>query len=92
MLTGESQPSAWVDYADDRYKFISVAIFVSADKEFTVRETYEFLTFLGDVGGLYEFCRVLGASLAIYFNKNRVAAIVSNRLYHLSMHSKGAEK
>ena len=60
----ENNPTSWNTYPDQNnpsalYKFASLNIFLDVDLIVNIRSTYDFLDWLGDVGGFY------GAILAI---------------------------
>ena len=57
---------------------------MSPNAELTQRETYSFLEYLGDIGGLVDLLRYFFIFLVYVFNHNRVNAILTNRLYHLN--------
>jgi hypothetical protein len=83
MRMGLPEDSAWTVYPE-KYKFISMAVFMSSDSEVTNRETYEFLGYLGDIGGLIDVLRLGLAAIAYYFNQNRLNALLTSSLFHLN--------
>ena len=61
-------PSSWtvfptLENPNTKYKFASWYIQISPDMHVTERETYTFLEWLGDIGGLFDALRYLGAWL-----------------------------
>ena len=48
------------------------------------RETYDLLSYLGDLGGLVEILRLLLGVFAIPFSSMRMQALITNRIYHVS--------
>jgi hypothetical protein len=87
---GRPNASGWTTYPD-HYKLISMAIYMSPNAELTQRETYSFLEYLGDVGGLIDMLKICFALFVMSFNSNRVKAILTNRLYHLQLSKRGNE-
>jgi hypothetical protein len=83
MDMGTPEDSAWTNYPN-KYKFISLAFFMSVDAQVTNRETYEFLEYLGDIGGLIDILKLLLAAVAYTFNQNRLNSVLTNRLFHLT--------
>jgi len=63
---------------------MSMAIYMSVNAEVTNRETYEFLAYLGDIGGLIDILKLFLAYIAYVFNQNRLNTLLTNRLFHLS--------
>ena len=62
------EPSAWNKYPSDedpysRYKFTSIEINFSPDREYVTRQTYGILDWFGDLGGLLDILYLLGAVL-----------------------------
>ena len=49
---GEMQSSSRTSFPDD-YKFVSVDVQFSADMVSTMRNTYDLLEYIGDIGGFY---------------------------------------
>jgi hypothetical protein len=81
---GITNASGWTEYPD-HYKLISIAFYMSPNAELTQRETYSFLEYLGDVGGLVEILKYFFYFVVVGFNSNRMAAILTNRLYHMNL-------
>jgi hypothetical protein len=46
---------------------------------------------MGDIGGLQQFIELFCLALVANLNRNRMSAILSNRLYHLSGHTDAAK-
>ena len=66
--TSSSLPSSWNRYPTEedpsrKYKFTSIEWNLSSDLKITNRETYSILDWLGDMGGLIDAFRLLGALL-----------------------------
>jgi hypothetical protein len=49
------------------------------------RETYDFLKWMGDIGGMITIFNVALAFFATRFGALRMKALLTNRLYHLTM-------
>ena len=60
---------------------------MSSDMKSINRETYDFLSYLGDVGGLNEMLRLFFSLIATPFGAMRLSALLTNRLYHLVLTS-----
>jgi len=84
---GVNQKSSWTDYPH-HYKFFSADIELSLDSKQTSRHTYSLLELFGDVGGILEFCSVFFGLFAVRFSKQRLDAILTNRLYHVNDQNK----
>ena len=64
------RPSAWSGFPTDaspdtRYKFSSIAFTFGPDLNVIERSTYSILEWLGDVGGLFDALRILGAFIVL---------------------------
>ena len=59
-------------------------IMLSPDIGRNDRETYDLLSYLGDLGGLIEILRMLLRLFAVPFSTLRMQALLTNRLYHVS--------
>ena len=62
------RPSAWArfpteDEPDNRYKFSSIAFKFIQGSKVIERQTYSLLEWLGDIGGLFDALRLIGAGL-----------------------------
>ena len=61
------EPSAWTDHpsrnATGLYKFISNDMFFDLEKMVVTRQTYDLLSWLGDIGGLGEALYYIGHML-----------------------------
>ena len=82
-----NQKSSWNVYPD-KYKFFSVHMLLDADIRTTERETYSFFAYVGDIGGLTEFLLMFFGYLAKPFSQMRIKALLTNRLYHVTQHTK----
>ena len=63
---GEIEPSAMTDFPSN-YKFTSVEIWMDHDLSFHNRESYNFLDFCGDIGGLFDALFLFGTAITAYF-------------------------
>jgi hypothetical protein len=63
-------------------KFMGIELILSPDIASLDRETYDLLSYLGDLGGLVEMLKLLLGVLASQFSALRLKAILINRLYH----------
>ena len=63
---GDQKPSKYYTWPNN-FKFTSIALYQSLDVEVTERQTYSILDLLGDVGGLNDSLRLIGASLVSPF-------------------------
>ena len=62
------RPSAWgrfptTDEPDNRYKFSSIAFKFIQNSKVIERQTYSLLEWLGDIGGLFDALKLIGAAL-----------------------------
>lgn len=78
-----NQFSSWTNYPH-LYKFMSVHFMLDQDIQTTERETYSFLAFVGDIGGLNEFLMIFFGLMASPFASTRMKALLTNRLHHVS--------
>ena len=76
----ETNPSPWNAFPDE-FQFISVQLYVSDVKQIISRETYDFLMWMGDLGGLMDFLNFVGMTLFSVFSRNKMFAILTNRFY-----------
>ena len=83
MRVDHNEKSSWVHYPD-KYKFFSLNFVLSDEFIVTERETYDLLSFAGDVGGALEFLRIFASALFLPFSALRMKALIANRLYHIS--------
>ena len=83
MELGVNQKSSMTSYPN-HIKFISVDIELSLDSKQTNRDTYSILELFGDVGGIMELCSVFFGLFAVRFSKQRLDALLTNRLYHVN--------
>ena len=63
-----AKPSSWSKFPTEeepfrQYKYGSINFFLSADKEVTERQTYSFLEWASDIGGLFDAMRYMGMLL-----------------------------
>ena len=83
MDLGITQKSSWTDYPH-LYKFMSIHFYVNPNVKTIERQTYDFLSLLGDIGGLIE---ILFYSLRLFllpFSAIQMRALLTNRLYHIA--------
>jgi hypothetical protein len=78
--------SSWNTYPD-HYKLFGIEIMLSPDIGRNDRETYDLLSYLGDLGGLVEILKILLGAFAFPFSGLRLQALLTNRLYHISQDS-----
>ena len=79
----ENQESSWNQFPS-RYKFISIHFLLNPDILHTERETYSFLAYVSDIGGLKEFLMSFLGVFAYPFARQRMNALLTNRLHHVS--------
>ena len=77
---GTLEASSWNNYPD-RYTFISYNLYASDAKELLQRESYSFLDFTGDIGGVIEFFRSIIYVFLHAFGPFRVSSLLANTLY-----------
>ncbi len=63
---------------------MSIHYLLDPDLDQTERETYGFLDFVGDIGGLIDFLIISFGFLAHPFASMRMKALLSNRLFHVT--------
>ena len=83
LLLGANERSSWNDYPS-HYKIFGFEILLSPDIGRNDRETYDSLSYLGDLGGLVEILKLLLGVFAAPFSSMRMQALLTNRLYHVS--------
>ena len=84
FLSRGQYASAWTSYPS-HYKFFSIQINVSDVSEVRYRKTYEFLSFLGDVGGLFVFYRSFFNLFLASFTYTKIIARIAQRFYTWQM-------
>lgn len=82
MKMQSNQDSSWNVYPD-RYKFISLHFLLDQDMRLTERQTYSFLAYASDMGGLKEFLLTFFGVFAYPFSTMRMKALLTNRLHHV---------
>ena len=78
---GETHPSAWTHYTENKYKLIGLQINVKDSRTKTARETYGLLELVGDIGGVFEFVYLIGSLLtkgAVTYN---YIALIAHSMY-----------
>ena len=75
--------SSWTDYPF-KYKFMSIEFNLNLDITYTDRTAYDFLNWMGDIGGVLEILLLACNAIALPFSVIRIKALVSNRMFHLS--------
>ena len=77
FIVNKPQISAWTTFPK-KYKYTSFEVTLSFDTVITNRETYDFLEYLGDLGGLLEalmwFGNVVMFPIITYYVRNAVAS------------------
>ena len=80
-------PSAWIDdlneKPDGRRKFTSVTIDLSPNLVVVQRETYDLLTWLGDVGGIADALYLLGNIILMPFTAYSFQSNLLSRMFRL---------
>ena len=79
----------WNQYPE-KYSFIKYDFHLSMDGQQISRQTYGILDLFGDVGGLFELFKIFFGFIALPFSQIRMAAFLTNRLFHQSLKSGGA--
>ena len=79
-----NEVSTWTNYPE-RYKFMSLDFSLDMDIQHTDRTSYDILNMTGDVGGLIEVLLIAFTILAVPFRKITIAAIVTSKVFHLSV-------
>jgi len=80
---GPNEMSSWNSYPD-HYKHMGFEIMLSPDIGRNDRETYDLLSYLGDLGGLVEILKLIIGVFVLPFSEMRMSALMTNRLYHIS--------
>ena len=80
---GSIESSSWTNYPD-LYKYMSLHIEMDLDIHHTERTTYDLLQMMGDLGGVMEVLLIVFAAMAHYPGRNRLQAVISQRLYYLN--------
>jgi len=75
--------SSWTQYPS-QYKFMSIEFDLNMDVQYTDRASYDFLNWMGDVGGSLEILLLACNMIAYSFSIIRIKAIITNRLFRLS--------
>jgi len=76
-------PSSYNDYPL-KYKYIGLEFALDMDVQTTDRQSYGFLDFIGDLGGLSEILKMSVGWILCKLSGMRLSAIMINRLYHVS--------
>ena len=84
MKMGENSVTSWTNYPS-RYKFFSANLFLSQDIESIDRTTYDLLDMAGDIGGVLEILLFIFKTLSHKFSALRLKAIITNRIFILSL-------
>ena len=67
-----------------QYKFMSVEFELTMDVQYTDRTAYDFLNWMGDIGGVLEILLLACNAIAFPFSIIRIKTLISNRMFHLS--------
>ena len=82
----DDKPSAWINFPDAnntsaRYKYLSSEFKVSIDRQNFSRETYSFLDWLGDLGGLIDALIIVTNYIVAPFAGYRLQAALTSSLF-----------
>ena len=69
------------DEPDNKYKFGSVYFELSQDESKIERQTYSFLEWLGEVGGLFEISKVIGFFIVLPFSSYRIKSELLSAIF-----------
>lgn len=76
----EPRRSQWQAYPDN-FKFTGIDISLDQDITSVSRNTYDFVGFLGDMGGLYDALMVIGTWMVYPFAKTHQSNILMTKLF-----------
>ena len=81
------ESSAWIDHpsknATGLYKFVGIEVNLNQQKLIMTRQTYDFLTYLGDIGGLTDALHLLGKFLISPFSSFSLQSVLLGSLFRL---------
>jgi hypothetical protein len=63
---------------------MSVEFELTMDVQYTDRTAYDFLNWMGDIGGVLEILLLACNAIAFPFSIIRIKTLISNRVFHLS--------
>ena len=85
MNTGIFSPSSWrdnlIDLPKGQYKFGSIHLQVDLQKKITIRQSYAFLDFFGDIGGFIDVLNYLFTFILAPFWKFNFSSKILTRLF-----------
>ena len=94
---GPPAPSSMISWPtpeepNNYYKISSAWVTLRMDQNVTERQTYSFLEWLGDIGGLYDALRIIGALLLAPFSAFQLKAQLLSSVFRFTASRRFAEE
>lgn len=77
---------------DEYYKITSSFVTLSMDQNIIERQTYSFLEWLGDIGGLYDALRIIGALLIAPLTSFKVKSELLTNIFRFTKSKRKTDK